>query len=71
VPDSLYWCVELFTLAAILKITVPQLWRQKGDRQYLCGDCRFNRADDCQKKERPFALDCTSYRPEQLKADSV
>lgn len=43
-------------------ITFVCIKNRRGKEEYLCGDCRFNNDNDCQKKERPHALVCTSYR---------
>jgi predicted nucleic acid binding AN1-type Zn finger protein len=60
--DYGYWAVQLLALAGGIGITIFAIEHQRGKEEYLCGDCRFNDPKDCLKKERPKAIDCTSYR---------
>lgn len=36
---------------------------RRGKGAYLCDDCRFNDSEKCLKPVRPYAVECTSYRP--------
>ena len=56
------WSVFVLTLFIAILITVIGLKNQRGKGKFLCDDCRFNNETDCQKKERPQAMVCTSYR---------
>jgi hypothetical protein len=61
--EIFHWGSQIVLLLAIVLITVYSIWKRKGSGAYLCGDCRFNDPQSCLKKERPYAVDCTSYRP--------
>jgi hypothetical protein len=59
-----YWTVQLLALCGVIGITTFAIKHQRGKQEYLCGDCRFNNPTACLKKERPHAIECTSYSPE-------
>jgi len=61
-PDFYYWLPEVLLLLGIVTISQIAIWKRRGTAPFLCGDCRFNDPDMCLKTERPYALDCTSYR---------
>ena len=54
-------------------LTIYSVSQAKGSGKFLCQDCKFNNPKDCQKKERPVAFECTSYREKALpqKADKA
>ena len=56
-----YWIVQIIALAGVIGISVYTIRHRRGKEEYLCGDCRFNSSTACLKKERPYALECTSY----------
>jgi len=56
------WSVFAFVIVIAITFTAIGLRNQRGKGKYLCDDCRFNNDNDCQKKERPHAVICTSYR---------
>ncbi len=59
-----FWLPVGLVAAAASVLTLYSAWNRKGKGRYLCVDCRFNSEADCQKKERPKAVVCTSYRPQ-------
>jgi hypothetical protein len=56
-----YWIMQLLALAGVIAISIFTVQHRKGKEEYLCGDCHFNNPTACLKKERPYAMDCTSY----------
>ena len=47
-------------------LTIYSVLQAKGSGKFLCQDCKFNNPNDCLKKERPTAFECTSYREKSL-----
>lgn len=60
----MYWILLTAIGLAVSALTVRALVRWQGDR-YLCDDCRFNQPEACFKPERPEALVCLAYKPEE------
>lgn len=63
----------ILTLVALITsaLTIYSVCIAKGKGKYLCQDCRFNSAKDCQKEERPMAFECTSYRPKLVVKEDI
>jgi hypothetical protein len=59
-PTYLLTAVLIASFAFLITIISMKKWRGSG--RFLCDDCRFNNPTACLKKERPYALVCTSYR---------
>ena len=57
-----FWLFNVAVAGAAAALTVYCARTRQGTGTYLCDDCRFNDAKSCLKKERPFAVACTSYR---------
>jgi hypothetical protein len=53
--------VFLVGIAAAI-LTVYAALNRESRGAYLCDDCKFNDPQKCQRKQRPHALICTSYR---------
>ncbi|MBX9877719.1 MAG: hypothetical protein K2Y22_04610 [Candidatus Obscuribacterales bacterium] len=49
---------------AALVVTFVAVKQYRGER-YLCDDCQFNSPEKCHKKERPQAVECYAYLPEE------
>lgn len=60
--DLLYWVIIGAVGVFASALTIATAFKRKGKGYYLCDDCRFNSPQDCLKTERPYALQCTSYR---------
>jgi hypothetical protein len=60
----IYWLVTAIVIMVAFVLTTFNAKHWIGDGRYLCTNCKFNTAEDCLKRERPTALDCTAYRPE-------
>ena len=60
---TIQWAATILVLVAALGLSFASLKHRKGSGNYLCDDCRFNDPAKCLKTVRPFAVDCTSYRP--------
>ncbi len=63
VGDTIHWAAIILVLVAALGLSFAALKHRKGEGNFLCDDCRFNDPLKCLKAVRPFAIDCTSYRP--------
>lgn len=63
VGDTIHWAGIILVLVAALGLSFAALKHRKGEGNFLCDDCRFNDPLKCLKVARPFAIDCTSYRP--------
>lgn len=61
--DTVHWFLSSAVVALALALSVVAFKHRKGSGTYLCDDCRFNDATKCLKTERPYAFECTSYRP--------
>lgn len=68
VPDVIYWIVLGAVGIFASALTIATALKRKGKGYYLCDDCKFNSPQDCLKKERPYALECTSYRVGEVSA---
>ncbi len=62
VSDSVYWLILGAVGLFAAGLTIVTAFKRKGKGYYLCDDCRFNSPSACLKAERPYALECTSYR---------
>ena len=60
--DTLHLFLSSLIVIASIALSVTAFKHRKGNGAYLCDDCRFNDAEKCLKKERPYAFECTSYR---------
>jgi hypothetical protein len=60
---AVYWVVTSVAGLAALVLTVYNVRNWIGKGTYLCEDCRFNSKENCERQDRPKAVDCTSYRP--------
>lgn len=58
-----HWILTAIVLGAALALSSAALKNRKGKGAYLCDDCRFNDSEKCLKTVRPYAVECTSYRP--------
>ncbi|MFA7335535.1 MAG: hypothetical protein WC028_02030 [Candidatus Obscuribacterales bacterium] len=58
-----HWILTAIVLGAALALSFAALKNRKGKGAYLCDDCRFNDSEKCLKTVRPYAVECTSYRP--------
>ncbi|MBP9091379.1 hypothetical protein KBI23_10135 [bacterium] len=58
-----HWILTAIVLGAALALSIAALKNRKGKGAYLCDDCRFNDSEKCLKTVRPYAVECTSYRP--------
>jgi hypothetical protein len=61
-PNYVFWAGESLAVLGAVLLTAYPIVRRRGAQESLCGDCRFNSPELCQKKVRPMALDCTAYR---------
>jgi len=57
-----YWFLTIAAVIAACGLTMYAAWKRPNKGAYLCEDCRFNDAESCHKPERPYAIECTSYR---------
>lgn len=64
--DPVHWLLSSIILLLALTLSVVAFKHRRGSGEYLCDDCRFNDPLKCLKSERPYAVDCTSYRPIKL-----
>jgi predicted RNA-binding protein YlxR (DUF448 family) len=58
-----HWILTAIVLGAALALSFAALKNRNGKGAYLCDDCRFNDSEKCLKTVRPYAVECTSYRP--------
>ncbi|MBA4079240.1 MAG: hypothetical protein C0508_29700 [Cyanobacteria bacterium PR.023] len=59
----IHWILTAIVLGATLALSIAALKNRRGKGAYLCDDCRFNNSEKCLKPVRPYAVECTSYRP--------
>lgn len=60
--DTAHWVFTAAIALGACALSFGALKHYRGKGHYLCNDCKFNDPKDCLKEERPYAMQCTSYR---------